>query len=366
MNTKTVGFIGLGLIGGSIAKAILEKDPAVSIYAHAFHKETLEEAFEEGVILNNDFLPLEKFGSMDLLFLCSPVKINISYLTKLKPYLSKNTIITDVGSVKGDIHKAVDELGLSSQFIGGHPMTGSEKIGFSNSSSQLLENAYYILTTDKISDKGLISDFSDFIKDLGAIPLELSCKEHDFATAAISHFPHIMSAALVNLVKNNETKDQTLKTIAAGGFKDITRISSSSPVMWQNICLENRDEILTLISLYEKQLYQFKSAIEASAEGDILHLFEEAKDYRDSLPIKKTGVLPVSYELYCDLKDETGVIAKIATLLASQGLNIKNIGIVNNREFECGVLHIEMESLEDLETTKKLLQKNGYNIHTLD
>lgn len=366
MKTNTVGFIGLGLIGGSIAKAILEKHPTVSIYAHAFHKETLEEAYKEGVILNNDFLPMEEFGSMDILFLCSPVKVNIDYIKQLKPYLKKDCIITDVGSVKGDIHKAIEDLGLSSQFVGGHPMTGSEKIGFKNSSSALLENAYYILTNDGGGDENLILEFSSFIKELGAIPLTLSCKEHDFATAAISHFPHIMSAALVNLVKTNETKEQTLKTIAAGGFKDITRISSSSPIMWQNICLENKDEILNLISLYEIQLKEFKNAISSTDEDKILSLFSDAKDYRDSLPIRKTGVLPVSYELYCDLKDETGVIAKIATLLASKNLNIKNIGIVNNREFEGGVLHIEMESFDDLETTKQLLTKNGYVIHTVE
>ncbi|MCR4675087.1 MAG: prephenate dehydrogenase [Lachnospiraceae bacterium] len=366
MKLKTVGFIGLGLIGGSIAKALLNYDPSIQIYGHAFHKETLEEAFHEGVILNNDFLPLEKFGSFDLIFLCSPVKVNIHYLKELKPYLNENCLITDVGSVKGDIHAAVNALGLSHQFIGGHPMTGSEKIGFKNASSDLLENAYYIVTNDGCKDTTIINEFCDLIQSLGSIPLQLSCKEHDFATAAISHFPHIMSAALVNLVKDNETKEQTLKTIAAGGFKDITRISSSSPIMWQNICLENKEEILNLIELYKIQLKDFEEAIREGKEDKILSLFSDAKDYRDSLPLKKTGVLPVTYELYCDLKDETGGIAKIATLLASKNLSIKNIGIVNNREFEAGVLHIEMASSEDLALAKDLLQKNSYGVHTID
>ncbi len=366
LEIKTVGFIGLGLIGGSIAKALLKTDPSIQIYAHAFHKETLEEAYEEGVIQNKDFIPLENFGSFDLVFLCSPVKVNIDYLKQLKPYLKPTCILTDVGSVKGDIHKAVSDLGLEDHFIGGHPMTGSEKIGFHNASADLLENAYYIITSEGFKDEGILQDFYELIQSLGAIPLRLSCKEHDFATAAISHFPHIMSAALVNLVKNNETKDQTLKTIAAGGFKDITRISSSSPVMWQNICLENKEEILTLISLYKNQLSDFESAVMDSDEKRLLELFSEAKDYRDSLPLKKTGVLPVSFELYCDLKDETGGIAKIATLLASENLSIKNIGIVNNREYEAGVLHIEMASKEDLQKAKDLLQKNSYGVHTVD
>ena len=365
MKLNSVGFIGLGLIGGSIAKALLEANPSLHIYGHASHKETLEQAYKEGVILNNDFLPLEDFGSLDIIFLCSPVKINIEYLKELKPYLKDTCMITDVGSVKGDIHHAVNELGLNNQFIGGHPMTGSEKIGFNNASSALLENAYYIVTTDESTDMKKVDEFSSLIKEMKAIPLVLSYEEHDFATAAISHFPHIMSAALVNLVKTNETKDQTLKTIAAGGFKDITRISSSSPIMWQNICLENKDEILNLINLYHIQLDAFEQAVSSSDEEKLLELFSEAKDYRDSLPLKKTGVLPVTFELYCDLKDETGVIAKIATLLAKHEINLKNIGIVNNREFEAGVLRIEVESQDALEQTKTVLTQNGYTIHTI-
>ena len=363
MKIKTVGFIGLGLIGGSIAKAILEYDSTVKIYAHTYHKETLIDAYNEGVILNNDFLPLEEFGSFDLIFLCSPVKINIDYVRKLKPFLQKNCILTDVGSVKGDIHKEIQSLGLSSQFIGGHPMTGSEKIGYSHSASLLMENAYYILTSDENTNMDLISEFADFVKELKSIPITMSYQTHDFATAAISHFPHVMSAALVNLVKENETQDSILKTIAAGGFKDITRISSSSPIMWQNICVENKDEILKLISLYTKQLDSFKNAISTSDETALMELFTSAKDYRDSLPMRKTGVLPVSFELYCDLKDETGMIAKVATLLAAENINLKNIGIINSREFIQGALHIEVESFESLEKTKTILKQNGYFIH---
>ena len=364
MELNNIGFIGLGLIGGSIAKAIRETYPNTKIFAHTSHIETIKSAYASGVIDNKDFLPLSDFGALNVIFLCSPVKVNLSYLEELKPFLRETTILTDVGSVKGDIHKKIASLGLSSQFIGGHPMTGSEKIGFEHSSSLLLENAYYILTKEEATNDAIYGEFFEYIKSLKAIPLSMTPEKHDFATAAISHFPHVLSAALVNLVQGNETEDLTLKTIAAGGFKDITRISSSSPVMWQNICLENKEEVLNLMELFQEELSDFKNAIATGDEEQLLKLFAGAKDYRDSLPIRKNGMLPVSYELFLDIKDETGMIAAVATLLAKEKINIKNIGIINNREYISGALHIEVEDFDSLTQAKDVLVKNGYHIFT--
>ncbi len=178
MNIKfeKITFIGLGLIGGSIAKAIREKYPATTIYTHASHIETIQKAYEEGVSNNFEFLSIEELAKSDIIFLCSPVRINIEYLKKIKPYISEDTLITDVGSVKGDIQKAIEEEQLEEHFIGGHPMAGSENTGFDAASSTLIENAYYILTADeKISDETRKS-FKTYIQSLGAIPIGLSAK----------------------------------------------------------------------------------------------------------------------------------------------------------------------------------------------
>ena len=188
-------------------------------------------------------------------------------------------------------------------------------------------------------------------------------KEHDFATAAISHLPHVISATLVNLVKANDSDKEILRTIAAGGFKDITRISSSSPVMWQHICQANREEILHLIDLYMESFSDFRSAIEAEDTTKIHSLFQNAKNYRDSMRTQSTGILPQSFEFYCDLMDEAGGIATIATILAAHALNIKNIGIIHDREFEEGVLHIEMYDNDSMEKAITLLQQHRYTVH---
>jgi prephenate dehydrogenase len=172
----------------------------------------------------------------------------------------------------------------------------------------------------------------------------------------------VISASLVNLVCKRDDDREILKTIAAGGFRDITRISSSSPVMWQHICTANRDKILTLIDAYKEQLLEFRQIIEDGNPKEIEKCFSNAKEYRDSLPIKKKGVLPDVFEFYLDLDDKVGGIATIAASLAEQKLSIKNIGIIHNREFQDGVLHIEMYDLESMEKAIEILSKT-YRIH---
>lgn len=359
---KKIVFIGLGLIGGSIAKAIHEHYPDQKIYAHARHKETILAAYKDDLILNDHLLTIEEIASCDLIFLCCPVGINANYMKQMAPYIGEHTIITDVGSVKGDIHLAAKEAGLSEHFIGGHPMTGSEEIGYEHSSSHFLENAYYILTADNDTSGAMLPGFADYIRSLGSITLQLHPDKHDFATAAISHLPHVISASLVNLVRSSD-KDEVLKTIAAGGFRDITRISSSSPEMWQHICKSNKKAIIQLLDLYNEELTSFRDAINISDDKELHQLFSSAKDYRDSLPLRKTGVLGKAFILYSDLRDEAGQIATVATILANNGISIKNIGIIHNREFEEGVLSIELYSQTDYQKAGDLLSRHSYILH---
>lgn len=362
MKYQKIGFIGLGLIGGSIAKKIKMKWPETTLIGHASRRSTLEQACQDGIIENDDFLSIDDFLSCDLIYFCSPVQVNCEYLEKLRPRLRPETLLTDVGSVKGDIQRTVRSLGISDQFIGGHPMAGSETIGYANSSPYLLQNAYYILTSDPELPRERLSEFREFVHELGAIPIAMTPDQHDFATAAISHLPHLISASLVNLVRQEDTSDEILKTIAAGGFRDITRISSSSPVMWQNICLANSEEILKLLDLYEGSLDEFRQAIKKKDGDTLIRLFMEAKEYRDSLPITDKGAISSTYQIYLFIEDQVGQIADVSRLLAEHKLNIQNIGIIHNREFEDGVLRIEMYNQKDKESAETLLKENGFQI----
>lgn len=363
MSLKKIGFIGLGLIGGSIAKRLKMLHPELKMIAAAGHDETIKQAFNEALIANHTSCKIEDFYDCDYIFLCTPVRKNIEYLRKLKGKVKEGCIITDVGSVKTDIHKEVISLDMEGYFIGGHPMAGSEKTGLSNAKEYLLENAYYIITPTSRTDTAALSAFYELVVSLGAIPMVLDYEKHDFATAAISHLPHIIAYNLVNLVKELDDSNETMKTIAAGGFKDITRIASSSPVMWENICISNRRQILKLIDAYTDMLMRTRQDIDVSDETALLHSFSSAKDYRDSIAISRKGALKKVYEIYLDLLDEAGGIATVATILASNNLSIQNIGIIHNREFEEGVLRLEMYDEDSLNAAVGLLRKHHYTVY---
>ena len=193
-----IGFIGLGLIGGSIAKTLRKVHPEYKLMAYCRTKATIEEAIQEGVI----DIALEerddRFADCDYIFLCAPVSTNISYLPFVKGIAKPGCIITDVGSVKGEIHQAVETLGMTHQFIGGHPMAGSEKTGYSSATDYLLENAYYMITPGPDVEIATVSAFVDLVQSLKAIPMVLTYEEHDYITAGVSHLPHIVAATLVN------------------------------------------------------------------------------------------------------------------------------------------------------------------------
>lgn len=358
-----IGFVGLGLIGGAIAKTIHRIYPDMVLIAYDIDRESLNAALAEHVISNAYDTLTQDFSSCRYIFLCTPVQKNADFLATLSTFAGKDCIITDVGSVKTGIHQAIAKTCLSPYFIGGHPMAGSEKSGYGHVTPYLLENAYYILTPSGDTAPELVHEFHDFIATLGCIPMILDYREHDYMTAAVSHLPHILASSLVNLVKNSDNSRQTMKTIAAGGFKDITRIASSSPVMWQQVCLTNQEQILKLIDSFMDSLKQTREDILRGIPEHLYDFFQSAKDYRDSINISNGGTLPKSYDIYCDLIDETGGIATLATILATNHVSIRNIGIIHNREFQDGVLHIEFYEEDALQKALILLRKHHYTLY---
>lgn len=367
MNSMTMGFAGLGLIGGSIAKAIRRVHPDYRIIAYDNQTETLAAALADGTVNETCDRISAAFSSCDIIFLCAPVSVNIEHLTQLKPLIKDSCILTDVGSVKTSIHQAVATVGLSHHFIGGHPMAGSEKSGYNNANDRLLENAYYILTPSRQASAEAVRTLEALVRSIVSVPIILPCQQHDEITAAISHLPHIIAYALVSLVADTETDDGMMRRLAAGGFKDITRIASSSPAMWQQICDENSGPILNALKLYMNQLSHLEQAIENKNSSYLTDYFTRSKDFRDDLPVGKIrGAINPFYEIYVDIIDEFGAIATIATILSSNNISIKNIGILHNREFQEGVLRIEFYNEESVTQATDLLRKFHYTVHERD
>lgn len=360
---QKIGLIGLGLIGGSIAKAVRRYYPECEIIAFDKNKKSLDSAVREAVVDIACTSVDDNFKSCDYIFLCTPVSVNSAYLPLLKQYLHDGCILTDVGSVKTPIHEEIKAFGMEENFIGGHPMAGSEKTGYENSKAMLIENAYYILTPSAKVPAEKINRMTAFVDSLKAIPIILDDVRHDRTTGVISHLPHLLAAGLVNYVKENDTEDELMKRLAAGGFKDMTRIASSSPVMWQQICLENGENIAGILDGFIALLERMKRDVQDGNGQALYDLFESSKDYRNSIPDVSAGPIKKAFALYCDIVDEAGGIATIAAILANNHINIKNIGIIHNREFEEGVLRIEFYEEEASHKATALLQKHRYTVY---
>lgn len=363
MKLHTFGFIGLGLIGGSLAKALKRAQPDCRIMAYTRTAQTVQTPFAAHVIDIICTAPGDpRFGDCDCIFLCTPVGSNIAALTALKDVVRTDCILTDVGSVKTDIHLAAKKLGLDGRFIGGHPMTGSEKSGFAYSVPHLFENSYYIITPSEGTPPEQVDGYRALAASIGAIPLVLSYREHDFITAAISHLPHVIAAALVNTVHDLDSREELMKMLAAGGFKDITRIASSSPEMWEHICIANHDNISEVMDTFLQQMEEARKDMAAQNGAAIYQIFEKSRDYRDSFSAASLGPIKKTYRIFCDIVDESGAIATVATTLAVNGISIKNIGIVHNREFEEGALQIEFYEEEPSLHAADLLRQHRYQV----
>lgn len=360
MNSVTCSFIGLGLIGGSIARGFRSVFPDMKIKVFDKDIPSLSLALKEHIATDIYTELSSDLCKADYIFLCAPVAENEKNLIAIQSFLSKDTIITDVGSVKTGIHTLIEELGLEAQFIGGHPMTGSERFGFANSKANLLENAYYILTPNKEVPRARFEAFKDMITKIKAVPLVIDAKEHDYATAAISHLPHIIASGLVNLVKQSDSKEELMKTIAAGGFKDLTRIASSNPTMWQQICLTNTDNILHLLDDYITTLQQMKDKLTHSDAYALYNYFDEARIYRDSFDGALKGPLMPIYTITIEISDKPGSLAEVTAILAQNQLSIKNMHITHNREAEFGALSVEFYSNEDMLKAVEVLQKEDF------
>ena len=362
MKDTTFGFIGLGLIGGSIARGIKRTYPDARIMAYMRTRAKLDQAKADGivdVILDGIGEPLQE---CDIIFLCTPVEYNAEYLSKIRPFVKPGALITDVGSTKEDIHRAVTALDMEDIFVGGHPMAGSEKTGYENSTDHLLENAYYIITPTTKSRKEDTDRIVDVAKTIGSIPIVLDYHEHDRIVAAISHLPHLIASSLVNLVKDSDNPEGLMKRLAAGGFKDITRIASSSPEMWEQICMTNTDNIIDMMEHYITSLNQILDSLKERRGADIHELFDTSRIYRNSISENRKGSLAPEYSFTVDIVDEPGAISTLSCILSARGISIGNIGINHNREQGEGALKIVFYDENSMQQAWAQLKKYNYEL----
>jgi prephenate dehydrogenase len=359
INSKKVFIIGLGLMGGSLAKAFRYRLNIEEIYAIDSNENSINEAKKDGIIKAGYFEITDAIKSADMIFICTPIKKAIEFLHILNKKVNSKCIITDICSTKGEIIKEVNTHNFSYEFIGGHPMTGSERNGYIASKEHLFENAYYILTKAKQTNAEAYKLLEEMIKGIGAIPLEMDEQEHDITVAAISHFPHVAAAALVNLIKDDEKFGEQMKKLAAGGFRDITRIAASDAEMWENIITSNKEQVIEISKKFITIIEDFQNTLSNKNSKGVKRHFEQAKKYRESMYNEKGKIIQGAFEIYVDVVDEPGTIGKIATILGIHNINIKNINVLNSREFENGCLLIAFRDIQSMGKAQHVLEING-------
>ena len=353
----TVGIIGLGFLGGSLAKSLIKSEKVKEIIACDKNIDSLKQAQEEGIIVDYSLDIDEKFEKCDFVFICTPVSFIVDYAQKLDKIVNEKCIITDTGSTKKTILEA--SKNLEKEFIGGHPMIGSERSGYATSKELLFENSYYIITQSEKNKQESVEKLKELVLEINAIPIIIDANKHDYITATISHVPHVVASTLVNMVKKLDDEEETMKTLAAGGFKDITRIASSDPTMWENICSENKEEILKVLKNFKSIIEEFETNI--SNHTQTYGFFDSSKKYRDSFINKKINgnTMP---ELNIAVKDENGAIAHITTILSNNDIGIKNIEVLNNRENNYGALRIIVRTYEERDKGYDVLKSFGFDV----
>ena len=275
---NTYGFIGLGLIGGSLAKMIRKNEPDARIICYSRNKEKLLPAVQDKIIDSRLTQPGEELGKCDIIFLCTPVLYFEDILFKIKDHISDGQIITDVGSVKVAPAEAAKKAGLSASFIGGHPMAGSEKTGYENSDAELLKGCTYILTPAYYTPPDSLKRLKGLLTDIGCNISITTPELHDYAVAGISHLPHLSAVALTETIKKADTDDLMMR-FAATGFRDTTRIAASSPEVWEQICTANSGNIVKLLDAYIDELTSLKNILQSGNGSGINEAFQSAGEY---------------------------------------------------------------------------------------
>ena len=276
-----ITIIGVGLIGGSLARALKEKNLAKVIFGYGRDQSRLEGAQKSNVIDDFSTSIKEAIVDAEIIVIATPVGTFQSILREIEPIVSSSVIITDVGSTKTDIVNSVNDVlrDKSSCFIPAHPIAGKEKSGFEVSDAKLFEGKKVIITPQENNLSESIKTIEKMWKSVGAEVDFMSSESHDNLLGMTSHLPHMLAFSLVNYLVD---QNPTASIYAGGGFKDFSRIASGDAVMWRDICLQNKDQIISHLKGYQSTLNDLLDAIDDENTEKLDHLFTTAKKTRDS------------------------------------------------------------------------------------
>ena len=367
MALKNISIIGLGLIGGSIAKALKNSLPekysggeqnSSSFIIRGFDRpEIIKEALLDKTI-DERLNSIEDSKDSDVIFLCLPTKLSLEYFIRLAPVIKEGTIITDVCGVKGVFENEWKKINSKGFYIGGHPMTGKETSGYKGSDPLLFENSVYIISASAKKIK-VLDEFLKIIKYLGARIRFLDPFVHDRVISRVSHLPQLLSVALVNTAAENEN-DINYLDFAAGGFRDMTRIAASNFDIWEPVLKLNREEIIKAIEILKDNLEKIEGYVSNYDNEKLNSMFQKARIKRDEIPKNTKGFINPLSDIFIYVKDEPGVLSKLTTLLYHNKINIKDIELLKIREGTGGTFRMSFENEETAQRAKRLVEESGF------
>ena len=352
----TVVIAGLGLIGGSVALGIKQRNLAEKVIGLDVAPETLELALERGAIDEAKHRAGDWLHQANLIILAAPSRVLLPLAHSLEPFLGIHTVMTDVGSVKAELVNALSHL----RFVGGHPMAGSEKSGIEHADAALLENAVWVLTPSQDTDPAAVALVREFVTHLGAKPIRSTPEQHDKLVAAVSHVPYLTAVALTQLIAHAEDKD-LMMLLAAGGYRDLTRIASGNPIMSRDMVSGNTKAVRETLALLKSQLDLLEANLE-DPDG-LLDLAQTAKATRDSFPVVKRSLLPAKFEVVVAVPDKPGHLAKITGALGKADININDIEVLGIREAG-GAVRLAFDNDNQMKRGIQVLEDIGYEVMT--
>lgn len=281
---KRLAIIGVGLIGGSLARILREKGEVGEVVGIGRGKSNLERAVELGVIDRYSHDLSIGVAGADMVFIATPVCTIAGIVAEIAEALTPGCIVTDGGSVKKEIVSACEPLmPAGCHFVGGHPIAGTEKSGVDAAFSTLYQGRRCIITPTSATDKAALAKVVRMWEIAGSDPVLMDVAKHDRVVAAVSHLPHMVAYSLVNAVGEYDGCGENILKYSAGGFRDFTRIASSDPVMWRDIALQNRHALIEMMDFFAGYYAELRELV-VNGDGEKLELFfARSKEYRDGL-----------------------------------------------------------------------------------
>lgn len=281
MARERLGILGLGLIGGSLALALKGKRGAPEVWGCDRSREHLRQARSAGAIARS--CALRELPECDIVVVCIPVLASVDAIRELGPRMRPGTVLTDAGSAKaGVVREGNRAVARGAWFVGGHPIAGTEASGFAAADRFLFRGRSFVVTPTRRTDADAMRRVERIWRLAGARPvLRMAPRTHDHVFAYVSHLPHVVAYALVHSVATLPSRVPL--GYSAGGFRDFTRIASSNPVMWKDIVLQNRTEVLRAVAHYRRNLALLERRIARADAAGLLEVFERSKKTRDGL-----------------------------------------------------------------------------------